>query len=236
MDMDGKAIELIQQSAKAEHFEVERDGLLFSTKALKPVFFEARPEPVDARSLTGLVDFIKADIDKLDPKKVLVVVSPRLVSLISVADGLALRRSTWAQASVDPNPFTFGKPCDPETFNIALQSLFDDAEDRAKVLQLAGTIKSEMAQTSLDDGITQTVEARKNIAFAQNAKIPNPVTLRPWRTFREVAQPSSLFVFRAHAGPALALYEADGNAWKLEAMQNVKAWLAERLPEISIIA
>jgi hypothetical protein len=237
MDLDGKAIELIQASAKAEHTEREIGGLIFSTKKMEPVFFDPRVETLGVHSLTALVDFIKADIDTLDAKQIMLhIESPTSVAIASLADGPTMKRTFWARASAPENPFKYGNRYDAETFNIALQSLFVDAADRAAVLLLAGTIKSEAAQTDSDDGITQTVEARKNIAFAQNAKIPNPVTLKPWRTFREVEQPASIFVFRAHDGPTLALYEADGAAWKLEAMQSIKEWLAERLPDIAIIA
>jgi hypothetical protein len=243
MDMDGKAIELIQASAKAEHYEIEHDGLLFSTKALKPVFYEPRPAHIQLRSLTGIVDYIKSEIDfpaeaaDREARGVMLhVAGPGVVALVSKVSGKDAQRTTWLCASIEENPFKFGQRYDPESFNIALQSLFADRNDRAKVLLLAGTIKSEAAQTDSDDGITQTVEAKRGVTLAQNAKIPNPVTLRPWRTFREVEQPASLFVFRAHEGPQLSLHEADGAAWKLEAMQSIKAWLAENLPGVAIIA
>jgi hypothetical protein len=238
MDMDGKAIELIQASAKAEHHEQEIGGVLFSTKTMAPIYHDPRPEPVQLHSLTGVVDFLAADIDGLDKKKILLhVVSPGLVNLVSEADGPALKRTFWAQASIDPNAFKFNQKYSAEDFHIALQALFVDSEDRKKVLQIVGTIKSEHAETSLDDGVQQKVETKRGLVLGTGSEsIPNPVELEPWRTFREVAQPSSFFIFRAHDGPAFALYEADGAAWKLEAMQSIKEWLAERLPDIAIIA
>jgi len=238
MDLDGKAIELIQTSAKAEHVEKEIGGLIFSTKKMDPVYFDPRPDALQVHSLTALVDYLKAEnLDHLVPSDIMLhVESPTSVALVGNECGPSRKRTIWMRASAQENPFKFGTKYDAETFNIVLQSLFVDTGDRAKVLQLAGTIKSEAVQTDSDDGITQTVEARKNIAFAQNAKIPNPVSLVPWRTFREVGQPGSIFVFRAHEGPTLSLWEADGAAWKLEAMLAVKAWLAEQLPDIAIIA
>lgn len=237
--MDGIGVQKIIESALAQVRTEKVGDVLFSTEDMNPIIHDPRPDVVGVQTLTALVDYIKSGLDF--PKEnldglMLHVVSPGMVSLMSKVGGAAVMRTEWMRAAVTENPFRFGQQYDAESFNIALQSLFADAADRAKVLLLAGTIKSEMAQTSLDDGITQTVEARRNIAFAQNAKIPNPVTLAPWRTFREVEQPSSLFVFRAHEGPKLSLHEADGAAWKLEAMQNVKAWLREQLPDIAIIA
>jgi len=69
--------------------------------------------------------------------------------------------------------------------------------------------------------------------------VPNPVTLRPYRTFSEVEQPASQFVFRMKTGgssPSCALFNADGGAWALEAIENIKRWLSDRLPEWDILA
>jgi hypothetical protein len=243
METDGRGIELIQASAKAEHHEQEIDGVLFSTKKMEPIYHDPRPAALGVQSLTAIVDYLKSEIDfpmiaaDKEARSILLhVVSPTAVEIVSRAGGPAVKRTTWLSASAPENPFRYGQKYDPENFNIALQSLFVDSDDRACILKLAGTVKSEAVKTDTDDGVTQKVEVRKNIAFAAEAKIPNPVTLRPWRTFREVEQPSSIFVLRAHDGPAFALYEADGAAWKLEAMQSIKAWLAERLPDVAIIA
>jgi len=67
-----------------------------------------------------------------------------------------------------------------------------------------------------------------------NIKVPNPVVLAPFRTFREIAQPESKFVFRMQQGPRCALFEADGGAWRLEAMKRSKAYLEEELEGLEI--
>ena len=62
--------------------------------------------------------------------------------------------------------------------------------------------------------------------------VPNPVTLKPYRTFLEVDQPASDFIFRMkeYSGSiGCALFEADGGAWKMEAMQNMEAYLQDEL-------
>ena len=68
--------------------------------------------------------------------------------------------------------------------------------------------------------------------------VPNPCRLRPIRTFTEVEQPASLFVFRLEQGSnetvTGALFEADGGAWKLEAMSNIKRYLDEELKETGV--
>ena len=69
--------------------------------------------------------------------------------------------------------------------------------------------------------------------------LPNPVTLRPFRTFTEVEQPASSFVFRAKqkdGGMEFMLVEADGGAWRGEAMRNIKEYMQKAIPELSVIA
>lgn len=63
------------------------------------------------------------------------------------------------------------------------------------------------------------------------ALIPNPVVLKPYRTFLEVDQPESAFIFRMKEGHGVecAIFEADGGAWMMEAMQNIKAYLEKEL-------
>ena len=75
-------------------------------------------------------------------------------------------------------------------------------------------------------------------------QVPNPVELKPYRTFFEIEQPSSSFVFRMKSGgkghedgPMCSLHEADGGAWRLDAIEEVKHFLRYKKPDyISIIA
>jgi len=73
--------------------------------------------------------------------------------------------------------------------------------------------------------------------------VPNPVTLLPYRTFNEIAQPPGRFVLRMKSGvasgqrPAVALFEADGGAWQLEAIRRIRDWLRMNVPEeVAVIA
>jgi len=64
----------------------------------------------------------------------------------------------------------------------------------------------------------------------------------PFRTFREVLQPASPFVLRVQAGaqgglPTVGLFEADGGAWRLSAVEGIRGWLAHELPDsIAVLA
>ena len=65
--------------------------------------------------------------------------------------------------------------------------------------------------------------------------VPNPVTLRPYRTFLEVAQPDSQFVFRIRdegGSPQFKIVEAEGGLWRNEAMIRIKNYFLEELKDI----
>lgn len=85
-----------------------------------------------------------------------------------------------------------------------------------------------------DDGVTQKATIRQGIASKTDAVVPNPVTLRPYRTFIEVTQPVSSFIFRVKDlhGISCALFEADGGAWKNAAMENIKNYLEYELADV----
>ena len=77
---------------------------------------------------------------------------------------------------------------------------------------------------------------KQGIASKADVLVPNPVTLTPYRTFLEVKQPSSEFVFRIKDNggtPAFMLVEAEGGLWRAEAMQNIKEYLTKALEDIS---
>lgn len=51
------------------------------------------------------------------------------------------------------------------------------------------------------------------------------------RTFTEIDQPVSPFVLRINEDMRVALFTADGGAWKQEAMKNIQAYLIEALSD-----
>lgn len=127
--------------------------------------------------------------------------------------------------------FDFGRWIDSENFIIKLQSCFEKNKDRDVMLKIVGNIKEENVNTFGDDGVSQSVVAKTGVATVADVIVPNPVVLKPFRTFIEVDQPESEFIFRMQNGPKCALFEADGGAWKLTAMKRIKSYLSFVLAE-----
>lgn len=130
--------------------------------------------------------------------------------------------------------FRFNAFVSNSAFMIAIQTLFHEGHnDWEKVTRVISTIKEERVTQSQDDGMAQQVTAKAGIAIVSEVEVPRVVTLKPFRTFREVEQPHSQFVLRLQAKqgqmPEIALFEADGGKWKLDAIEAIKDYLDEKL-------
>lgn len=211
----------------------------YSDKELEPVLM---PEPVSlgVTTLTGIVDYLKANIDDLEIKNLLCHVgSPQQVFIMSAMTGPFFQRDTYIQANLNQLKLPFNTWMDAETFNIALQSCFVDDADRALVLKYISQVVAMSEATTADDGISQAVTVKTGIASKALKELPNPVTLRPYRTFTEVEQPVSRFVFRACQDGGKMQYtlvEADGGAWRNVAMDSIKDYMEKALPDLKVIA
>lgn len=107
-------------------------------------------------------------------------------------------------------------------------------ENRDTLVQLISTVTTENGVSLADDGMTQRVTARSGISLGKQVSVPNPVVLAPYRTFTEVEQPKSPFVFRIRqTGDEVqaALFAADADAWKREAIANIRDWFEQHIPQ-----
>lgn len=229
--------ELLQHIMSISNAEVlEIGGRQYTTQSVRPVK-DAEPETLGAATLTGFVDYIKANVDALDLPKLIVHVEDHAnVKLLSALHGDFAQRDCLLHVKADLLQMQFNSWVDSERFNIFLQACFQDTEDRAAVLKVVGNIRESAVKDTADDGVSQAVTIKSGIARVESVKVPNPVSLKPFRTFVEVDQPASRFVFRMQEGPKCMLVEADGGAWRNEARQNIKQYLADNLPGITIIA
>lgn len=189
---------------------------------------------IEVHNLSGIVDYLQSDFDEQLPVMIHVI-SPTEVNVLTGLNS-DLKRSTLITASALLPRIGFNSYYDLESFNILLQSCFVPADptleipnDREKVLQLVGNVKDEEVMSFGDNGISQQVTAKTGVATVENVPVPNPVYLKPYRTFVEIEQPVSAFVLRMRKGPEAALFEADGGAWKVMAISGIKAYLSGML-------
>jgi hypothetical protein len=224
--------------------------LEYSDKELK-LIYPPSPRPIECSTLAGLVDLFTNELDQVMPDHVLVhITSPTSVELISKDADLHGRRRVWASAKYpECKTFAFGAWMDPETFIISAQQHFQRvkiedaagtfAKDLDYVLGIASKISAENATEHEDDGIAQRVTVKQGVALRSETILRPLVNLAPYRTFAEIDQVLSQFVFRARVGSGsvnLALFEGDGGRWKLGAVAAIKAWLQPKFGDVPVIS
>lgn len=229
---------------KADVKVLEVEGREYSTEPLHPVR-EPRIEGFETSTLTSIIDYITQNPDKLDVETIIHIKSPTEVVLKTERHGKFEQRETLIIAEALIPELDFGKWMSAEQFIIELQAKFaefvmenEDGSlvvtfgDRAALLKCVGNVRSDVVRTHGDDGISQKVEVKQGITMVGEAIVPNPVTLAPFRTFPEIDQVESEFIFRMREGRdgiEMALFEADGGAWQQETIQRIKNYFIKKL-------
>jgi uncharacterized protein YkvS len=239
MDGGKEFVEKIEELAyQATVLEIE--GKKWSAGDFKPVHFEPHPDRKTVGTLTGLVDYLTSDVDELDPASLIVhVESVDKVSVFSRLEGMDRKRDEFIVAKVDEafKSFRFENYMEVEGFVIALRSLFESTDDLDKLIAFVSKVSGGTSFGLEDDGVTQTVNVKAGVsgAVTKEASAPVIVKLRPFRTFRELEQVESEFLFRMklinteRQTVGCALFEADGGRWRLAAVLRIKDFLTASL-------
>lgn len=241
MDMTRDFIEKLQEMDAPHIVETELNGLKFCDKKLYRVQKEAKAAALLTETLTSIVDYIKSGADSNALKD-----SGRFIVHINDYNSVELLkelnsdkdRDCLVKAKFETGSFDFGEFVPVEQFIISLQAAFVQDENTAKLLQFVSSIKSDSSVQQNDDGVGQSVEVRRGISLAQKVTAPNPVTLHPYRTFPEVEQPESRFVFRikhTDSGAFAALFPADGDRWKHTAITSIADYFKDNLGGTGVI-
>ncbi len=222
-----------QMTREADKVEVtEINGEKYVTKALTRIK-DFEPHCINVETLSGLTEVIKRERDKglYESDLFVLVESPTKVCVQT----MLLRdmgRNIMYTAYTKPSNFNFGITYDIESFLISLRSKFVSNEDVNYLASAVMNITNAKSIALKDDGVTQKAEARKGISLAGNVEIKPIVKVAPFRTFIEVAQPESEFLFRVtdlEDNVGASLHEADGGAWKIDAMNSIKEYLTKEL-------
>ena len=242
MGINDGELKAIQDSVKTEVISI--GGVEYTTRPVHDVR-KSDPEPkcLQVNTLDGFIDFVEAE-PYTDQHPIVHVASHAQVWFSSGLYGQFKQRDYWASAKFEDlfgKAFSFNTFMENEPFIVGLLTLFHDACDRAKLLSLVGNISDSTVQQHVDDGVTQTVTAKTGISIAKEVLVPNPWRLRPFRTFRELTQPDSLFILRMKQNtvggkPLVALFECDGGLWKIEAIKSIRAYFEAMELGIPILA
>lgn len=249
------AMEWIRKNMSPQLHNIE--GVMWSDKPLQRIKDVKKFESVSFTTLTSLVDYLKSrnDVPNAFIDHIFVsVVSPTRIEVYSgVNKENFYERSTIATVDAVLPKVRIGEWLEQSAFCILLRSCFVDQmngqeelpadTNRDALINVVSNIVSGSIAEYEDTGISQKATLKTGIQESEDKLLPEKVTLRPFRTFLEVEQPKSEFIFRAqdsrNSGVQLALYEADGGRWKMDAMKAVKEYLMEQLkelPDITVLA
>lgn len=249
MDLTKEAIDKIENLAcSAYGLDVEIEGRHFTARDLKPVIFEPRPSALKVSTLSGFVDYVKANRDRVDLAKAIVLVKSHAeVVLATELWGEKQERSFLIGAVVDDGlkVYPFEKFLEVESFVISLRSMFEPGGDLDKLVAYVSKVRGGKTFGLEDDGVSQTATVQSGVSGSVLKKEAAPaiVRLRPYRTFRDLEQIESEFLFRMKLADSengvvgCALFEADGGRWRNTAVLSIRDYLLAALPEgLAVIA
>ena len=231
--LDASFIEKIVSLAEVRGVEV--GGRNYTTAKIYPNL-EPEAAPLKMHTLSGLVDFcldFAAQVGEDAPATIVHVVSDQQVDVVSPLFGPFKQREKFATSSPFQLSHKFDRYMPVEEFVIYLRSMFVRDDTARQILKVVGNLTRGSETNVADDGITQRVTAKAGVARVAVVDLPNPVALRPYRTFLDIHQPASEFVLRIKEdkdeGPRCALFEADGGAWRNTAVEIIKGYLFDHL-------
>ena len=242
MDLTSEVIEKILSLSEAQPRSlVEVDGLNYSTRKLHRVK-QPPLECLQLATLRGFADYVNQVCDKEKGNKLfeamITIDNHCQVSFKSSERCRDENHELYAQANASPyvSKFSFGERYTVENFMINLQTCFKQCDQRDQLIQVAGNMSSDSESKLSDDGISQTTTVGR--AVKTKVSIRNPVMLSPYRTFQEVEQVESPFVFRINSDrsgePTLSLYESDCGEWKIKAIENIYSFLVREITGVKI--
>ena len=220
-------IEGLVDEAREPHV-IEIAGKTYCDKQLRRYEKEDMASPLSGCTLTSMIDYITQKSEELRDSMIIHVESPTEVRLFSGLNNERKREElffvkTW------PNGFRFDEYYDQERFIINMQTAFQQTEETALILAVAGNVENKTVANYGDDGTSQKATISRGVAGKEDVIVPNPVSLKPFRTFMEVEQPESKFIFRIgesrDGSPQFKLVEADGGIWKYDAVEHIKEFL-----------
>lgn len=237
VDLFNAIVKLAQEASETNRKPaiIEHGGLHYWDVAVMdgPIQRET-PPTLTLSTLTGLFDYVSSNIEVQDEelkKRFIRIQSPTSVVLHAEVNGPDMRRLTLAAVSAMVPEHQFGQYVPQDQFIVGLQARFVQDENLLAVIKAVSSVMAEVRAESTDDGVSQTVNARAGVVLKDRIALPNPVVLRPYRTFHEIEQPASQFVLRVNNDGRFALFEADGGAWRTEAMRSIGEWLSRQFSE-----
>lgn len=220
----------------AEPRTIEIGGKTYSDRRMERYGKADYAKKLIGSTLTGILDYAQHIMPLERPgcsgRYFFRIVSEKCVQLVGLLDEEAEREILY-DATAITTEFLFNRWIPQDEFIISLQANFVPTDDLEAIKAVSGNVQAKTVATYGDDGTTQKAVIKCGIATAEEILVPNPVSLIPYRTFNEIIQPESEFVYRIQQNnreePEFKLVAADGDAWKLVAIARIRAYLEHEI-------
>lgn len=204
-----------------------------NVKELQSEIFTA--STLELHSLDALVKMIRTEGLNMHDAPIYINIPDHLMVECFISpcpEARYIRPTLYRVLATDVPGFDGGNTMGFETAMIAIRTRFQKSIDTDYALKLLSDITCGSKVTFNDNGIATSVITKTGVSLQSNEAIRPILSLCPYRTFQEVAQPSSEFLIRV-SERVITFTEADGGMWKLTARETVKAYFDEHLaPEI----
>lgn len=223
--------------AKKEQF-IEKDGVPYRLRGDYTRMTNDEPNTVMVNSLSAINEWLESNENDQDEQFICIIDDEKSVSLYRKRDCYE-NRALIMRATAITSTFPFGCFREQKQFAINVHSSFVKSTEKSELIKQGSRVKAENVVTSEDDGISQNVTMSDGVRVKQEAAKPL-FKLAPYRTFSEIDQPLSTYLFRVEkqGGEAhCALFESDDKIWKLEAIKSIRNYLKENVKsdKVSII-
>lgn len=181
-------------------------------------------DKIELTDLKSFCEIIKEEIHKIGTKLFIQVVDHKTVKAFTTLDHKN-RRCLPYVCVCGGSRANFDTFSGYEEFVINLRANFVPTDDATDVIKMIANIVNCDNQEMTDDGVSQSVRTQRGTQIGTK-EVKSIIKLAPFRTFPEVAQPTSEFLFRIKDnGTRFGLFEADGGRWKLEAKNNIAEFI-----------
>ena len=178
-----------------------------------------------------LCDYVEVGPDGNGAEPVFIrIQDPKTVDVFTRPDGKEQRIFPYIAVCKDAE-FVEGWR-DQQKAIIELRSRFIPTEDSEYLISLISRINNEQGVQSNDNGVSQVVVTKQGVTLMGSEVVKPRLSLKPFRTFREVPQPESEFILRLDDNGRVGLLEADGGIWKLDAKDNIKKYFEDKLGDL----
>jgi hypothetical protein len=192
------------------------------------------PDTLTLYSLEALVFLVKTEalalLDKA-PVYIEAIAHDQVSCFLPIsASGRYYRALLYTSVAKDVPGWNVDKELPYEEALIAVRTRFQQSPDTEYLLRLLSEVSNGAKVTFANNGIATTVITQKGVALQSGEAIKPIVSLRPYRTFQEIAQPASEFHIRI-SERGIRFIEADGGMWKLNARADIVNFLRCRFED-----